>query len=129
MIFLLDTNACIDFLLGRNKVLANRMAANIASLAVSMITVAELRVGSKHSIDPESDEQRLDAFLAMVTAHPFDERAAATYGKVARRAGVRRSSFDRLIGAHALALGATLVTRNAKDFAEIAGLKLADWTK
>jgi len=33
-----------------------------------------------------------------------------------------------LIGAHAHALGATLVTNNTKEFKQIKNLKIADWS-
>jgi tRNA(fMet)-specific endonuclease VapC len=36
--------------------------------------------------------------------------------------------MDMLIGAHALALGATLVTNNTKEFKQIKNLKIADWS-
>jgi tRNA(fMet)-specific endonuclease VapC len=125
--YLLDTNACIDFLVGRSTRLADRMGDAFGRLAVSTITVAELQVGSKTSQDAEGDKRRLDAFLAGVDVLPFDEAAAATYGTIARQIGVRRQSFDRLIAAHALSLGLTVVTRNETDFADVPGLKTENW--
>ena len=127
--FLLDTNSCIDFALGRSDALRARVKRSYRSgLSISAITLGELRVGPKHpGADPE-DEQRLDILIGTLTVHPFDAQAADEYGRVARLLGVKRKSFDRLIGAHALALGLTLVTRNEKDFADIPGLKIENWT-
>ena len=48
--------------------------------------------------------------------------------KSSRRSAGRRKDFDRLIGAHALATGCTLVTANAPDFSDIPGLSLDNWT-
>ena len=59
---------------------------------------------------------------------PFDDPASRTYAQVAAQVGIPRNSFDRLIGTQALALGMVLVTRNRKDFADIEGLKMEDWT-
>jgi len=126
--YLLDTNVCIDFLLGRSASLAERVGQAFGGLAVSAITAAELRVGSRASSDPKGDMRRVDAFLAMLDVLPFDDRAAATYGAVVRQVGVRRKSFDRLIGAQALSLDVSLVTRNERDFADIQGLRLENWT-
>lgn len=126
--YLLDTNACIDFLIGRSAQLAERMAEAFGRLTVSMITVAELKVGNKTSRDAEGDKRRLDAFLAGVDVLPFDDAAAITYGSIARQIGVRRHSFDRLIAAHALSLGLILVTRNEADFADVPGLRIENWT-
>jgi tRNA(fMet)-specific endonuclease VapC len=41
---------------------------------------------------------------------------------------MRRSSFDRLIAAHALALGFVLVTNNEKHFIDVPGLRVENWT-
>ena len=40
----------------------------------------------------------------------------------------KRRSFDRLIAAQELALDVILVTDNEKDFADIPGLKVENWT-
>jgi len=126
--YLLDTNACIDFLLGRSERLRERIGQHFGALAVSAITVAELRVGSRTSSDPQRDGQRIDNFVALIGLAPFDDKAAECYGGVVREVGVRRKSFDRLIGAHALSLGLTLVTNNEADFADIPGLRVENWT-
>ena len=55
---------------------------------------------------------------------PFDEAAARAFPSVP----FRRAKFDRLIAAHALAMGATLVTANPKDFKDVPGLSVEDWT-
>jgi tRNA(fMet)-specific endonuclease VapC len=127
-VYLLDTNVCIYFLLGQSNVLESRIDAAFGNLTVSTITVAELRVGNKTSTDPKRDEQRLNAFLAGLDIAMFDETAAIAYGLAVRDIGVKRKSFDRLIGAHALALGLTLVTNNPKHFADVPGLKVENWT-
>lgn len=127
--YLLDTNACIDFLLGRSPLLAERVRSAFGTLALSAITVAELRVGSRTSSDPQGDARRIDSFVGALPVIAFDEVAAATYAQVVRAIGVRRKSFDRLIGAQAVASQCILVTRNEADFADIAGLQIEDWTR
>ena len=39
-----------------------------------------------------------------------------------------RDPFDRLLAAHALSIGATVVTNNEFDFADVPGLKVENWT-
>ena len=39
----------------------------------------------------------------------------------------RRNAMDRLIAAHALSVGATLVTNNEADFKDYPGLKVENW--
>jgi tRNA(fMet)-specific endonuclease VapC len=126
--YLLDTNVCIDFLLGRSARLAERMAAEFDRLSVSAVTAAELRVGNRGSSDPVGDLRRVDTFLALLNILPFDDAAAQTYAEMVRQVGVRRRGFDRLIGAQAMASAMVLVTRNEKDFADIPGLTVEDWS-
>ena len=126
--YLLDTNICIDFVDGRSPVAQRKVRENHSKgLHVSAISAGELLVGPKSSDDPEGDKERIERFLAVVTVPEFDLRAAEVYGEIARTLGLERKSFDRLIAAHALALGLTLVTNNAKHFADVPGLKIENW--
>lgn len=119
MMRLLDTNSCIYVLTGIYPSLIARMAEQAAgSLFISSITYAELAYGT---VPPDI----LAAFVAEIAILPFDEAAAQAYAALP----FRRGSFDRLIAAHALSLDAALVTRNAADFADIAGLQIEDWTR
>ncbi len=127
--YLLDTNICIEFLLARSSAIPVRMAEEFGRLSVSAITVAELRVGSKSSSDPKGDERRLDLFLAALEVEPFDSSAASSYGQLMQNLDMKRRSFDRLIAAHALALDRTLVTNNPRDFADVPGLEIENWTR
>jgi tRNA(fMet)-specific endonuclease VapC len=127
--YLLDTNICIDFVDGRSDVARRRVEANFRSgLSISSITAGELLVGARESSDPVEDARRIERFIKVVHCHDFDEAAARAYAVIARQIGVRRKSFDRLIAAHAVALGLVLVTNNAKHFADVAGLKIENWT-
>ena len=67
----------------------------------------------------------LDGFAREVAVMPFDELAARQYARLP----FKRGSFDRLIGAHALALGLVLVTNNEADFADIPDLQIENWTR
>ena len=127
--FMLDTNACIDFLDGRSSLLEARVDKHFGHLTISVISVAELMVGSKTSSNPRRDAERLDAFIAGVDLAEFNLATARRYGEVIKQIGVRRKSYDRLIGVQALALGLTLVTRNGKDFADVPGLVVENWTE
>ncbi len=127
--FMLDTNVCIDFALGRSGNLKERIAAAYGKgLAISAITLAELRVGARHRGADGRDDERLDNLVRVLTLREFDAAAADAYGAIARRIGIKRRSFDRLIAAHALSLGLTLVTSNEADFADVPGLKVENWT-
>ena len=127
MTYLLDTNTCLDVLLGRSERVMATMERRAAVIAISAITVAELRVGNRYSAEPEEDARRVDLFLSAVPSFAFDETAAEAYGRVIRRVGVKRLSFDRLIAAHAVALGRVMVAGNGGDFADVPGLVVENW--
>jgi tRNA(fMet)-specific endonuclease VapC len=55
--------------------------------------------------------------------------AAATRFEELRKQHRRLSSPDLKIAAIALVNDATLLTQNERDFRDIAGLKIADWTR
>ena len=114
---------------GRSDIARQRVKDNFKSgLYVSAITAAELLVGPRESNDPEGDREKAERFLSIVTNMDFDHLAAEHYAMLVQRVGVNRRSFDRLIAAHALALGAVLVTNNEKHFADVPGLKVENWT-
>jgi tRNA(fMet)-specific endonuclease VapC len=41
---------------------------------------------------------------------------------------VKGRDFDRMIAAHALATASIMVTANTRDFRDVPGLMLADWS-
>lgn len=127
--YLLDTNACLDFLLSRQPAIVPRIRRAYRQLAVSAVSAAELRVGNRSSQNPDHDARQVDLFLAGVRLAAFDDAAAMRYGELMKVLTVRRTNFDRLIAAHALALGAVLVTNNEQDFQDVPGLQIENWTK
>lgn len=57
----------------------------------------------------------------------FDENAAVEFARL-RKELPRFGTMDLKIAAIALAQNATLLSRNRRDFGQITGLKLEDWT-
>lgn len=116
--YLLDTCVCIRLLRGGGAPVARRIAAaSPGAIAISAISLAELVDGA----GPRS--AGLEAFIAQVPVLGFDAVAARAF-PAARAA---RGRHDRLIAAHALAIGATLVTHNGRDFRAVPGLRIEDW--
>lgn len=124
MKYLLDANTVIMLLSGPHPVLADRVRrCDEGDLGVSAIVFAEVALGSTKGRPPPMGA--LDAFLRDVALVPFDETAARAYATLP----FRRASFDRLIAAHALSLGLTLVTANERDFMDVPGLVVENWAK
>ena len=122
LLFLLDTNICIYVLADAGSVAARRLAeCRSGSAAASVVTYAELLHGVR-TADPR-EVRKLDQLFTRIAILPLDADVARAYGSLP----FRRGSFDRLIAAHALALGLTLVTNNEKDFIDTPGLRIENW--
>jgi tRNA(fMet)-specific endonuclease VapC len=120
-LFLLDSDICIYALLGQHEALRRRLSEQAeGTVAISAVTLAEVGVGYAGAIE---EAEELEAFLTQVEVLPFDAAAARVYAGLP----FRRGSFDRLIAAHALAAGRTLVTNNQADFADLPGLTVENW--
>ncbi len=131
MRFMLDTDSCIA-LIKRKPAKALRRFLSLApgEIGISAITLAELRFGVAKSAQRERNSQALDEFIIPLEIADFDEAAADAYGKVRatlEAAGTPIGPFDTQIGAHAISLGAVLVTHNTREFSRIPGLALEDW--
>jgi tRNA(fMet)-specific endonuclease VapC len=122
MKFMLDTNTWILLLGGHPNVVARVSECFEGELVLSAIVFAELAIGSWHDKPPSI--LVTDRLAQRFPPLPFDVLAAKLYAQLP----FRRGSFDRLIAAHALALNLTLVTNNERDFADIPGLKIENWT-
>lgn len=121
---LLDTNSCI-YLLSRTRPVLERRVGQCepGTVGLSAVAGAELVLGFAQADDQK--KAMLERFLAEFPVMPFDEPAARAYALVP----FRRGKLDRLIAAHALALEATLVTSNVRDFDDVPGLKLENWAQ
>jgi tRNA(fMet)-specific endonuclease VapC len=132
MIYMLDTNTCITLIKQRSaKILKHFRSQSIGDIGISTITLAELRFGVEKSQAVERNRQALEEFLLPLEIADFDEKAAAEYGIVRtelEHSGTPIGPLDTQIGAHALSLGAVLVTNNTKEFKRINRLKVIDWT-
>jgi tRNA(fMet)-specific endonuclease VapC len=91
-------------------------------LVTSSIAYAEIAYGSVNGKPPSFD--KLARFAEKVPTLPFDYFAARAYATIP----FKRASYDRLIAAHALALGLTVVTDNEADFSDVPGLNVENWT-
>jgi tRNA(fMet)-specific endonuclease VapC len=134
MRYMLDTDCCVELLRGRAAHALERIAAiGLDRVHLSSITVGELLVGAARSADPARNTLRVVRFCAGLRIAAFDDRAAASYA-TARAAlealearGTPIGPIDTLIAGHAIAIGATLVTGNPREFGRVEGLAIANW--
>ena len=127
--YMLDTDTVSFALRGQGRVPARLLEHRPSEICISSITLAELRFGA------EAKRSRklhglIGTFVDSVAVVPFDQPAADRFATVAAslaRRGEPIGTFDTLIAAHALSLGLTFVTNNAKHFQRVAGLKTENW--
>lgn len=123
MKYLLDSNILIGIAIAANDRLRAKLAmCDAGDLVTSAIAFAEVAFGSMQGKSPVLDDLRV--LIEEVEVLPFTQEAALAYAMLP----FKRASYDRLIAAHALALGLTLVTDNEADFAGVPGLKVENWT-
>jgi tRNA(fMet)-specific endonuclease VapC len=132
MRYLLDTNICMYLMKRQPSSVARRFAECYqGDIAISAITLAELEYGVEADTGHrQQNEAALAAMLEDIRVVPFDQAAARAYGQVRLAARERtRDARDKLIAAHALSLGLTLVTNNPVDFAVYPGLVVENWVE
>jgi tRNA(fMet)-specific endonuclease VapC len=130
--YLLDTNIASYAIKGNIPAVRRRIVqVPMAQLAISAVTEGELRFGAARRPDAARLRTIVDEFLLRMTILPWDLEAAQRYGQIRaalEREGQPMGNLDTMIGAHALALGAVLVT-NDQAFTRIRELSVEDWTK
>lgn len=131
--FLLDTNICVEMTrrpLGPVADVFRRRP--VESMAISSITLAELRYGVAKSTNPEQAAVALAITLAPIQVMHFDDDAATAYGTLRATLeglGSPIGPLDTLIAAHAVALKAVLVTSNEREFKRVPSLRVENWLR
>jgi tRNA(fMet)-specific endonuclease VapC len=116
--FLLDTNILIYIAAGDTQPLRVRMEQCVpGSVVTSTLCVAEALFGI-------GDAVQLRAVIDTFEAVPFDLDAARTFPSIP----FHRGRLDRLIAAQALSRDLTIITNNERDFADVPGLRVENWT-
>ena len=126
--YLIDTNIAIHIRDGTEAVL-DKFVENDGAVMLSALSWAELQRGVYKTPSATALRQvRLRELLDSIPILPFDAAAAEAYGQIIAACGwVKGRDFDRMIAAHAMSSGRVLVTDNAADFRDIAGLRLETW--
>ena len=127
---MLDTNVVSDLVRRPDGPVALRAATlEAGSMAISIVVEGELRYGAQRRGSIRLTKQ-LEAVLSAIEALPLAEPAQRHYGIIRNeleRVGRPIGHNDLWIAAHAMALGATLVTNNVGEFDRIPGLVIEDW--
>lgn len=131
-LYMLDTNAVSAVMRGNPLMDERLLQLDPADWCISAVTHSEICYGL--SLRPEATTliRAADAFLAVATTLAWDATAAAAHGRLRaqlRQAGTPIGDFDEMIAAHALSVGAVLVTSNERHFRRISGLTVENWIR
>ncbi|MFP5404974.1 MAG: PIN domain-containing protein [Gammaproteobacteria bacterium] len=129
---MLDTNTISYYFRGAPSVVTRMLATPPDRIAVSAVVVYELRTGLLRmpAAAGRKRMEALDSFLASIETLSFDRaasHAAAVIAASLAQRGEPIGPLDVLIAGAARAVGATLVTRNVREFARVDGLLIENW--
>jgi tRNA(fMet)-specific endonuclease VapC len=128
----LDSNTISYYFRGDVQVVARLQAMRPADLGVPAIVEYELRFGLERlpSTAAAPRQAALAQLLRPMQLLPFDSECAlhaAHIRAVLEAAGTPIGPHDILIAATALRYGATLVTRNEREFSRVPELRWVNW--
>lgn len=129
---MLDTNTVSYILRGQSPKARKRIEhlREEEEVCVSAITEGEIRYGlAKHAVKPETRDN-IERFLEAIDILPWDSEVARVYGLTRAKleaAGRPINNLDLLIGSHAMAVEAVLVT-NDRAFRNLGNnLRTINW--
>ena len=129
--YMLDTNVVSHIMQGRDaQLLARLTQLSVGQVVMSSVTLAELEYGLHRKGQPVRLKNALTQVLLRMDVLPWDEKVATCYGEFCSTLeahGINLSDFDMMIAAHAVAVDATLVSRD-KAFGQVGDrLRLEVW--
>ena len=130
--YLLDANILGDLARNPDGAVAHAMKKVAGEkIATSIIICCEVEFGLALK-KSQKLRNRMEAILGELEVLDFASPAHQHYGALRshlRDSGKPIGPNDLFIAAHALALGAVLVTVNEKEFARVPGLKIENWLR
>jgi tRNA(fMet)-specific endonuclease VapC len=131
MRYLLDTCVISDFIKGEPGTQARLKQTPPNDIAVSVITVMELRYGLL--INPQRAqkiEPAISSFLASVTILAFgnaEAERAAQIRAILKAQGQPIGAYDVLIASTALQHSLLMITANQREFDRVSSLQTENW--
>lgn len=132
ILYLLDTNMVSYIMAGRSPAARARLEKvnRGQQPGISAVTAGEILYGLARIGANPRRRRAMDLFFAAMAVYPWDLSAAEAYGQVRARQeakGRPLGPYDLQIAAHAIALGAVLVSHD-KAFRQVSGLAgYEDW--
>lgn len=135
MTYILDTNAVSALMKGEDAIVERLASHAPADVAIPQPVIAEIVYGISRlppSRRRRGLQARFDLLCSEIPRAVWTDAVSQAYGRIKatlERRGTRIEDFDAAIAAHALALGATLVTANLAHMTRVPGLTVEDWSE
>jgi tRNA(fMet)-specific endonuclease VapC len=139
-LYILDTDH-VSLWIGNHPIVRQKTAECQGELAITIVTVQELFNGwvsrindpaqATHQVRLYGKLSRVVAYLQEVEVLELDEKADLCFRQLlTHHPNLRKNRLqkDMRIAAIALSRNATIVTRNRRDFEQVPGLTIEDWT-
>jgi tRNA(fMet)-specific endonuclease VapC len=137
-LYVLDTDSVQLYQDGHPQMVRRVRAVAPSERAISVMTIEEQLSGWYTQLRQAKDPDRLAwayrrlavtvRFLAQIEVLDFDRPAIDRYEDLRKRK-LKIGKMDLRIAATGLERGAILVTRNVRDFRQVPGLQIEDWSK
>lgn len=129
--YLLDTNICIYLTKQIPPAVWQRFSRHDSSeMAMSVITLGELRFGAEKSLHRERVLANIETLITAIPLANLSETAGEHYGQIKadlQKSGQIIGNNDLWLAAHARAEGWILVTNNEREFIRVPGLQVENW--
>jgi len=131
MLFMLDTNMCSYIIRDNPKGIFKKLkeVEQDHTIALSSIVVSELFYGASKKGSAKLIKV-VNMFVEQFTIYDYNKASAKAYANIRttlEKKGQVIGVHEMLIAAHALSLGATIVTNNVKEFERVEGLSVENW--
>jgi tRNA(fMet)-specific endonuclease VapC len=130
MKYLFDTNTCVHFLNKNPTLIKKIQQIPDDDIAVSIISIAELKFGAYNSKRVQSNLEKIEMFQNIIQTIEITQDIADQFGRLKtylRTHGITIDDFDILIGAAAITNTLTLITNNGRHFVAMPEITLDDW--
>jgi tRNA(fMet)-specific endonuclease VapC len=133
--YLLDTST-VSFLMRGEPSVRDRLTSHARTdIFVCQPVIAEIEYGLAplaRSARSTRLRARFDLFLEETGCAAWTEEVSRAFGAIEadlERRRVRLEDFDVAVAAHAVAMGATVVTANVKHMSRVRGLVVENWRR
>ena len=119
---------------GDSRVIERLKQASKGEVAVPQPVLAEIAYGIERlpkSKRKDALQERFDLVRSELARSTWSDEVSECFGRIKamlEKKGQRIEDFDAAIAAHALAIGAVLVTANLDHMTRIPGLTVEDWS-